>query len=95
QQTSYDQRLIKNMPIVSECLTCKRILSVMVILGFMIHHMLRLNISITIVEMVTMNKSNASLVSYGPRYNWNEEEKNDILGYFFCGFILTQVPGGR
>ncbi|KAJ3634275.1 hypothetical protein MTP99_011170 [Tenebrio molitor] len=67
----------------------------MVILGFMIHHMLRLNISITIVEMVTMNKSNASLVSYGPRYNWNEEEKNDILGYFFCGFILTQVPGGR
>jgi ACS family sodium-dependent inorganic phosphate cotransporter len=67
----------------------------MVILGFMIHHMLRLNISITIVEMVISNKSNASLVSYGLRYNWNEEEKSDTSSYFFCGFILTQVPGGR
>jgi ACS family sodium-dependent inorganic phosphate cotransporter len=28
-------------------------------------------------------------------YNWNKEEKNDILGYFFWGFLLTQVPGGR
>ncbi|EFA04143.1 sialin [Tribolium castaneum] len=79
----------------SEILTCQRVLSIMVIIGFMIHHMIRINISIAIVEMVARNDSNNSLESHGPRYNWDEQAKNDILGYFFWGYLITQVPGGR
>ncbi|XP_044268829.1 sialin-like [Tribolium madens] len=74
----------------SEILTCQRVLSLMVIMGFMIHHMIRINISIAIVEMVVRNNSNTSLESHGPRYNWDEEAKNDILGYFFWGYLITQ-----
>ncbi|XP_044268833.1 sialin-like, partial [Tribolium madens] len=79
----------------SEILTCQRVLSLMVVMGFMIHHMIRINISIAIVEMVVRNDFNTSLESHGSRYNWDEEAKNDILGYFFWGYLITQVPGGR
>lgn len=77
----------------TELLTCQRILSIMVFLGFMTHHMIRVNMSIAIVQMAAYNISNTT--SYGPQYNWDEESKNDILGYFFWGYVLTQVPGGR
>ncbi|RZB39928.1 MFS 1 domain containing protein [Asbolus verrucosus] len=30
-----------------------------------------------------------------PRFNWNEEEKNDIFGSFFWGYLLTPILGGR
>ncbi|KAJ3657207.1 hypothetical protein Zmor_016225 [Zophobas morio] len=79
----------------SEILTCQRVLSLTVFLGFMIHHMLRVNISIAIVEMVFRNNSNVTQEDHGPRYYWNEEQKNDVLGYFFWGYIITQIPGGR
>jgi ACS family sodium-dependent inorganic phosphate cotransporter len=65
----------------------------MVLLGFMVHHMLRVNISIAIVEMVTRN--NTTSTTEVPRYNWDEEQKNNVLGYFFWGYVLTQIPGGR
>lgn len=29
------------------------------------------------------------------RFNWNEQEKQMILGSFFWGYILTELPGGR
>lgn len=29
------------------------------------------------------------------RFNWNEQEKQLILGSFFWGYILTELPGGR
>jgi ACS family sodium-dependent inorganic phosphate cotransporter len=66
----------------------------MVILSFMIQYMLRVNISIAIVEMVSKNDSN-STKTHGPRYDWNENQKNDILGIFFWGYIITQIPAGR
>ncbi|XP_063913962.1 sialin-like [Zophobas morio] len=79
----------------TEHLTCQRVLSITVLLGFMIHHMLRVNISIAIVEMIFRNTSNTTQENYGPRYNWDEKQKNDIFGYFFWGYIITQIPGGR
>jgi ACS family sodium-dependent inorganic phosphate cotransporter len=77
----------------SEFLTCQRVLGLMVLLGSMIHHMLRVNISIAIIEMV--NRNNTTSTTDAPRYNWDEEEKNNVLGYFFWGYVLTQIPGGR
>lgn len=29
------------------------------------------------------------------RFNWNEQQKQLILGSFFWGYILTELPGGR
>jgi ACS family sodium-dependent inorganic phosphate cotransporter len=56
--------------------------------------MLRVNISIAIVEMLSKNDSN-STKTHGPRYDWNENQKNNILGIFFWGYIITQIPAGR
>ena len=30
----------------------------------------------------------------GEQYNWGAEEQGLILGAFFYGYIITQVPGG-
>ncbi|CAB4053966.1 SLC17A5 [Lepeophtheirus salmonis] len=30
----------------------------------------------------------------GPKFDWSEEQKNLILGSFFYGYVLTQIPGG-
>ncbi|KAJ3656129.1 hypothetical protein Zmor_015227 [Zophobas morio] len=49
--------------------------------------------SIAIVEMVATNNSNFS--AHGPTYQWNEHQRNDILGCFFWGFLLSAIPGGR
>ncbi|VVC95643.1 unnamed protein product [Leptidea sinapis] len=29
------------------------------------------------------------------RYHWDTKQKNHLLGCFFWGYILTEVPGGR
>merc|ERR550534_2162496 len=29
------------------------------------------------------------------QFNWNELEQGRILGMFFYGYVLTQLPGGR
>ena len=30
----------------------------------------------------------------GPQYDWNTQQQGDILGAFFYGYIVTQIPGG-
>jgi ACS family sodium-dependent inorganic phosphate cotransporter len=77
-----------------EFLSCSRILAIMVILCFMFQYMLRVNISIAIVDMIAKNNSNTSPDSH-PHFPWNEEEKNEILGSFFWGYLLMTIPGGR
>lgn len=63
----------------------------MVITGFMLHYMLRINMSIAIVDMIVKNNSNETNL----KFEWDENQKNDILGYFFWGYLLTCIPGGR
>lgn len=74
-------------------LSCRRIVSIMVIVGFMMHHMLRINMSIAIVEMITKNST--SLNKNQVYFSWSEEQRNNVLGYFFWGYLISQVPGGR
>ncbi|RZC32717.1 MFS 1 and/or Sugar tr domain containing protein [Asbolus verrucosus] len=45
---------------------------------------------IAIVEMTAKNTSTTQMF----RFDWNEKEKNDILGCFFWGYVLTEIPGG-
>ncbi|KAF5296498.1 hypothetical protein FQR65_LT01487 [Abscondita terminalis] len=40
------------------------------------------------------NVTNPTVLPEGP-FNWNEKTQGIVLGSFFYGYVLTQVPGGR
>lgn len=76
----------------------------MVILGFMFNYMLRVNVTIAIVDMIEPNNTGLNMTANNTvvrsrvveqRFNWTEAQKNDVLGMFFWGYILTELPGGR
>ena len=45
---------------------------------------MRVNLSVAIVYMVK-----------DPGMSWHESQQGIILGMFFYGYVLTQLPGGR
>jgi len=63
-------------------ISCTQVLNFMVILGFMFNYMLRVNITLAIVEMADS-------------IQWDKYMQNQILGSFFWGYVLTELPGGR
>lgn len=78
----------------------------MVITGFMFNYMLRVNLTIAIVEMVQSVATNSSATNstnsttaivpvHNHHFNWTASQKNEVLGSFFWGYILTEIPGGR
>ncbi|KAH9634253.1 hypothetical protein HF086_011513 [Spodoptera exigua] len=83
----------------------------MVLLGFMLNYALRVNLTIAIVEMIYDDNDNhtaALNITFGPhnvtehpehieqtRYHWDTKQKNHLLGCFFWGYVLTELPGGR
>ncbi|XP_044272511.1 sialin [Tribolium madens] len=77
----------------TDFLTCTQVLNIMVILGFMFNYMLRVNMTIAVVDMIKKNDTNTTTSS--TRFDWTETQKNDILGSFFWGYVLTELPGGR
>ncbi|VVC33105.1 Major facilitator superfamily,Major facilitator superfamily domain [Cinara cedri] len=100
-------------------MNCSRVLNCMVLIGFMVNYMLRVNFTIAIVDMVPNNKQNFSREqvnnisssslndtiattsktysnsSNGMKFIWSEYEQNFILGSFYWGYVLTELPGGR
>ncbi|XP_047535269.1 sialin [Vanessa atalanta] len=91
------------------CLTCVQVLNIMVLLGFMLNYALRVNLTIAIVKMIFDTKDNHTIanltdsfnVTQHPehieqtRYHWDTKQVNLLLGCFFWGYVLTEVPGGR
>ncbi|CAH2242519.1 jg3834 [Pararge aegeria aegeria] len=91
------------------CLTCVQVLNIMVLLGFMLNYALRVNLTIAIVEMIydTKNHTVANFTEHingtvehpghieQTRYHWDTKQKNLLLGCFFWGYVLTELPGGR
>ncbi|XP_022119350.1 sialin [Pieris rapae] len=94
---------------ITDCLTCVQVLNIMVLLGFMLNYALRVNLTIAIVQMiydekntqVVANLTESLNVTEHPehitqtRYHWDTKQKNHLLGCFFWGYVLTEVPGGR
>lgn len=76
--------------------------------GFFVAYALRVNLSVAMVDMVFTNRSVESSSSVCPKqdtepaerhnkaslYHWDSETQGWILGSFFYGYILMQVPGG-
>lgn len=73
--------------------TCTGILNIMVILGFMFNYMLRVNLTIAIVDMVVDVNKTKNSTTPGPKFEWDKFQVNDALGSFFWGYILTELPG--
>lgn len=118
-------------------LSCRQVLNILVILGFMLNYALRVNLTIAIVAMVIQNDSttipidhpislpnirtannngltsdslilspSGSLLNHTTtiieddvevvqKFNWDSYQQNFVLGCFFWGYILTELPGGR
>ena len=80
-------------------------------IGFIFNYMLRVNINLTIVSMVNFTEvkdegldTNECNVDEpeddGGKGNdgefmWDSVVQSQIIGSFYYGYILTQVPGGR
>lgn len=101
----------------TDWMSCRLVLNLMVITGFMLNYAFRVNLTIAIVAMVkqvvpVVNNSTLGehtnittnvtvpLITDDPddgsaKYTWNEYEQNFILGSFFWGYLLTELPGGR
>lgn len=86
----------------SDFVTCRQVLNIMVIFGFMFNYMLRVNLTLAIVDMVNTSVNSSSsaantteTVVEETRFDWDSTQKNDILGSFFWGYILTEILGGR
>jgi MFS transporter, ACS family, solute carrier family 17 (sodium-dependent inorganic phosphate cotransporter), other len=62
-----------------------------------------LNANATIVDSNSTSTTTAiptttedpDIVHHSIRFSWTESEKQLILGSFFWGYILTELPGGR
>lgn len=80
----------------NEKISCVKVLNVMVFFGFMVNYMLRVNLTIAIVDMIAENTT-ANLTDQHniPKFPWDTYQKNLILGCFFWGYVLTELPGGR
>uniref|UniRef100_T1IXH3 Sialin n=1 Tax=Strigamia maritima TaxID=126957 RepID=T1IXH3_STRMM len=67
----------------------------MAFLGFCNVYILRANLSVAIVDMVA-NKSHIEngTIIYKQEFNWDTKLQGTILGAFFYGYIVTQIPGG-
>ncbi|KAH1015828.1 putative inorganic phosphate cotransporter isoform X2 [Dendroctonus ponderosae] len=92
------------------CIKARHILGVLGFLGFANVYAMRVNLSVAILAMINQtapiiqnntfdqcpagNVSNSTTPSNG-EFNWDERQQGIVLGSFFYGYVLTQIPGGR
>lgn len=72
------------------------IVAIMAFFGFCNVYALRVNLSVALVAMTT-NYSffiNGTQQMVGPEFQWTRQQEGLILGAFFYGYIITQLPGG-
>ncbi|CAL1542430.1 unnamed protein product [Lymnaea stagnalis] len=94
----------------SQCLAARHVLAFMAFLGFVNVYCLRVDLSVALVAMVntTSNSTNSTSGHECPdpnggnstsskktgEFDWDEKTQGYILGAFFYGYIITQLPGG-
>ncbi|XP_017774631.1 PREDICTED: putative inorganic phosphate cotransporter isoform X1 [Nicrophorus vespilloides] len=94
-----------------DCMKSRHILGILGFLGFANVYAMRVNLSVAIVAMVNYvepainntydhcpypNKTIPVKVFAQPaEFDWDEKTQGIVLGSFFYGYVLTQLPGGR
>lgn len=93
-----------------ECLKSRHILGILGFLGFANVYAMRVNLSVAIVAMVNStqpisnttfdhcpvsNYTNSTEPVKPGEFDWDEKTQSIVLGSFFYGYVLTQIPGGR
>ncbi|XP_067047190.1 sialin-like [Acropora muricata] len=88
---------------------CRYVLAALSCSGFCVIYLLRVNLSVALVAMVNSTYTNEKVSKSNPecqrnlstsslqkdeQFNWDEKTQGLILGSFFYGYILTQLPGG-
>ncbi|XP_064144118.1 sialin isoform X1 [Loxodonta africana] len=92
------------------CCSARYNLALLAFFGFFVVYALRVNLSVALVDMVDSNTTLAENSTSsecpehsvpikvhnqtGKRYQWDAETQGWILGSFFYGYIITQIPGG-
>ncbi|XP_042217482.1 putative inorganic phosphate cotransporter isoform X2 [Homarus americanus] len=89
-------------------LPSRYLVALMAFLGMVFNYMLRVNINLTIVAMVTNDNStspvqdvchfkddNDQTEDYDGEFDWDEWTQGLITGSFFWGYIWTQIPGSQ
>ncbi|XP_035257045.1 sialin [Anguilla anguilla] len=90
------------------CCSSRYGLALLASYGFFVAYTLRVNLSVAMVDMVSAKESANAGSSHCPRpgpelterehkgslYDWDSEMQGWILGSFFYGYILMQIPGG-
>uniref|UniRef100_A0A7N8WP87 Sialin n=1 Tax=Mastacembelus armatus TaxID=205130 RepID=A0A7N8WP87_9TELE len=80
------------------CCSSRYTLALLSSYGFFVVYSLRVNLSVAMVDM--LNSTHQSSINHSGSvcpasvYDWDSETQGWILGAFFYGYILTQIPGG-
>uniref|UniRef100_A0A674E128 Sialin n=1 Tax=Salmo trutta TaxID=8032 RepID=A0A674E128_SALTR len=77
-----------------QCCSARCNLAIMMFFGFSVVYGLRVNLSVAMVAMVNGTNSQPSLNSSIPQYSWDSPTQGLLLGAFFFGYLVTQIPGG-
>ncbi|KAH9508375.1 hypothetical protein Btru_050943 [Bulinus truncatus] len=93
----------------AQCIAARHVLAIMGFLGFVNVYCLRVDLSVALVAMVnstSKNNNNKTSECSAPydsnstssakvgEFDWDEKTQGYILGAFFYGYIVTQLPGG-
>ncbi|XP_052806068.1 vesicular glutamate transporter 1-like [Mya arenaria] len=99
-QTAEEQHeLLKHRKYLSivNCMPKRYVVGIMAFFGFCNIYALRVNLSVAIVAMTenqTKHIGGNKTVTIYPDFTYDAHTKGIILGSFFYGYILTQIPGG-
>ena len=78
----------------------RHVLMIYAFFGFLLTYALRVNLSVTIVDMMNDHKPQRTAgkndtVPIHTSYEWSTVLQGYILSSFFYGYILTQLPAGK
>lgn len=102
-----DEQLEKPPPEAGTWTSSRYCIVYLAFLGFVNVYALRVNLSVAILSMVNSTASNGSGIdtecpagpssnktSPGVKFDWDSNQQGLVLGAFFYGYIVTQIPGG-